>query len=74
MNTLRQKLKGWRTMIFGGFVAMASTTLDILDALRAVDIAPLLPPAYALRIIAVIGVVTILLRVVTTGCIGEKER
>jgi hypothetical protein len=74
MNALRQKLKGWKTLIFGGIVTAASTLLDLLDALRAVDITPLLPPAHALKIIAAIGVVTILLRLVTTGAVGEKER
>jgi hypothetical protein len=70
----RQKLKGWKTVIFGMFVTGAGAVLDILESLRAVDITPLLPPAHALRIIAAIGVVTILLRLFTTGAIGEKDR
>jgi hypothetical protein len=71
---LRQKIKGWKTLLFGGVVTVASSALDLLDALRAVDITPLLPPDYALKIIAAIGVVTILLRIVTTGAVGEKDR
>lgn len=73
MNWLRQKLKGWKTVVFGAALTIASGALDLLDALRAVDFAPLLPPAYALKIIAAIGVVTIVLRLVTTGRVGEKE-
>ncbi len=74
MIALRQKLKGWKTLIFGAAVTGASGVLDILDALRAVDITPLLPPTHALKIIAAIGVVTILLRFMTTGGVGEKDR
>jgi hypothetical protein len=73
MIWLRQKLKGWKTLIFGGCVTAASATLDVLDALRAVDITPLLPPAHALKIIAGIGIATILLRMATTGSVGEKD-
>lgn len=75
-NTLarmRERLKGWRTLIFGGAITVAGTALDILDALHVVDIAPLLPPDHALKIIAVIGVVTVVLRFVTTGRVGHKD-
>jgi hypothetical protein len=74
MNWLRQKIKGWKTLIFGGIVTVASAVLDLLDSLRAIDITPLLPPAHALKIIAVIGVVTIVLRMATTGAVGRRDR
>jgi hypothetical protein len=73
MNGLCEKLKGWRTLIFGGAVTLAGAALDILDALQLVDITPLLPPDHALKIIAVLGIVTIVLRLVTTGRVGRKE-
>lgn len=73
MNRLAGKLKGWRTLIFGGAVALAGAVLDILDALQLVDITPLLPPDHALKIIAAIGIVTVVLRFVTTGRIGSKD-
>jgi hypothetical protein len=47
--------------------------LDILDALQLVDITPLLPPDHALKIIAAIGIVTVVLRLLTTGRIGSKD-
>jgi hypothetical protein len=71
--SLREKLKGWRTLIFGGAVTVAGAALDILDALKLVDITPLLPPEHALKIIAMIGVVTVVLRLVTTGRVGSKD-
>lgn len=70
---LGEKLKGWRTMLFGGAVTLAGIALDILDALQLVDITPLLPPEHALKIIAVVGVVTVALRLVTTGRVGSKD-
>jgi hypothetical protein len=72
MSALRQKLKGWRTVLFGGLVAAAGVVLDLLEALQAVDVTPLLPPVYALRVIAVLGLATVLLRLVTTGRVGRK--
>lgn len=70
---LRAKFKGWRTVVFGSAVAIGSVTTELLDAFKQIDIAPLLPPAYALKIIAGIGVATILLRIVTTGRVGAKK-
>jgi lysozyme family protein len=70
---LIDRLKGWRTVAFGALVAGAGLAADLLDALQAIDLAPLLPPSHAVKIIAVIGVVTILLRLVTTGRVGRRE-
>lgn len=73
LTSLRDRLKGWRTVIFGGAVTLAGGVLDILDALQLVDITPLLPPEHALKIIAAIGVATVALRLVTTGRVGSKD-
>ncbi len=73
LTSWRERLKGWRTVIFGGAVTLAGTALDLLGALQLVDISPLLPPEHALKIIAVIGVVTVALRLVTTGRVGSKD-
>ena len=73
MIWLRQKLKGWRTVIFGGAITVAEAALDVLNALQLVDITPLLPPEHALKIIAIIGIVTVVLRAVTTGRIGQRD-
>lgn len=73
LTHVRQTLKGWKTVIFGGALTAAATALDLLDQLRAIDIAPLLPPASAVKIIAAIGIVTILLRLATTGRVGRKD-
>jgi hypothetical protein len=64
---LCRTLKGWKTLVFGSVVATTGMVADLLDALKAIDISPLLPPSYAVKIIAAIGVITIMLRFATTG-------
>ena len=70
---LREMLKGWKTVLFGTVLTAAGTALDLLDQLKAIDITPLLPPNSAVKIIAGIGIATILLRLATTGRIGQKD-
>jgi hypothetical protein len=66
MSWLRRRLKGWRTVAFGLLIAL----VGLLDALSAEDITPRLPEGRAGSIMAIIGVVTIVLRLVTTGPLG----
>ena len=70
---LCRTLKGWKTLAFGSAVAASGMIADLLDALQAIDISPLLPPSYAVKIIAAIGVITIMLRFATTGRVGQKD-
>jgi lysozyme family protein len=73
LSVLREQLKGWKTLVFGALVAGSGIAADILDALQAIDLTPLLPPAYAVKIIAIIGILTIVLRFATTGRVGQKD-
>jgi lysozyme family protein len=73
LGWLRRKMKGWKTIVFGTALTGAGVAADLLDAAQAVDLAPLLPPAHAVRIIAAIGLLTIVLRLVTSGRIGQKD-
>jgi hypothetical protein len=67
---IKRRLRGWRTVAFGAAVAL----LGLLDALSALDITPLLPEGKAGSAMAVIGLVTIALRFVTTGPVGTADR
>jgi lysozyme family protein len=70
---LRALLKGWRTIVFGSLVTISGIAAEFLESLHMLDLAPLLPPEHAPRIIAAIGLVTVLLRLVTTGRVGQKD-
>lgn len=64
---IKTKYAGYRTIVVGALVSFAGVALLVLDALAAVDIAALLPPDRSAAIIAALGVVKILLRLITTG-------
>lgn len=60
-------LKGWKTVIFGLLLAIAPAGLSYL---AGIDWSHFLSPSFAFFIS---GVLTLLLRVVTTTAIGRKE-
>jgi hypothetical protein len=68
MLWLRRRLKGWRTVAFGVAVAV----LGILEAMQAVDLGPLLKD-YAGQFTAIVGLITIGLRVLTTTAVGVEK-
>lgn len=72
MSWLCRRLKGWRTVLFGLLVA----SLGLLDALAMVDLTPLLsawlPEGRVGAVLSAVGVVTVLLRFVTTTPWGSK--
>lgn len=72
MDWFRRRLKGWRTVLFGLLVAV----LGLLDALAMVDLTPLLsswlPEGRVGAVLSAIGILTVLLRFVTTGPWGSQ--
>jgi len=71
LQTIRQRLKGWKTVIFGQLVASFGGVLYLLEQIQPLDLHPVLPPRYAEAIIAGIGVAIVVLRVVTTTPVGQ---
>jgi hypothetical protein len=72
-DSLRSKLKGWRTVIWGALLTAAGPLVETLDLLRAVDWAQLLTPRSVAVAAALIGIVTLWLRWITTGPVGGKD-
>lgn len=72
MDWLSSWLKGWRTVLFGLLVAI----VGLLDALAMVDLTPLLsswlPEGRVGAVLSAIGILTVLLRFVTTGPWGSQ--
>lgn len=68
-----QKLRGYRTIIFGVLLAASGAVLEILSLLQTVDLSFLFSPRSAVIANIVIGVLVIVLRFVTTGPVGDDE-
>lgn len=69
---LREKLRGWKTVVWNGFIALAPLALVALDKLQALDLTPYMSAPMAILAGFVVGGVGILLRVITTGPVGAK--
>lgn len=69
---IREKIKGYRTMIFNGFIAAIPSLLFILDKLQAVDMSAYLSPGGVTASGIGIGLVGMWLRMITTGPVGSK--
>lgn len=68
-----QKLKGYRTIIFGTLLAASGAILEILVMLQAIDLSFLFSPRSAVIANIVIGVMVVVLRFVTTGPVGKDD-
>lgn len=66
-----QKLRGYRTIIFGVLLAASGAVLEILSLLQTIDLSFLFSPRSAVIANIVIGVLVIVLRFVTTGPVGD---
>ncbi len=60
-------LSGWKTVLFGLFVAIAPAALEYL---KGIDWTQYVSPIYAPM---VVGAITIILRFLTTTAIGVKK-
>jgi len=69
---LRERAKGWRTIIIGAIVASPLALLQLLEQFRLVDPAAVLPPPWGPRLALGVAIAMILLRLVTTGPVGSK--
>ncbi len=69
---LRERAKGWKTVIVGVVVAAPLTLLQIGEQLSLVNPATVLPEPWGQRVTLALAVVMILLRLITTGPVGSK--
>lgn len=73
LQRLRDRLKGWKTVIVGVAVAMSSSLLLMLDLFAAVDLYALFSPRTAVLATLAIGMLQIVLRFATTTRVGESS-
>lgn len=71
--TLRQRLKGWRTVIVGFLIGVPMALLELLQALQMVDLHEILPAPWGSRAVFAVAMLMIVLRLITSGPVGAKE-
>lgn len=69
---LREKAKGWKTIIVGTLAAAPLAVLEVAEQLQLIDPASVLPEPWGQRVALAIALAMILLRLVTNGKVGEK--
>ena len=69
---LREKARGWKTIIVGALAAAPLALLELAEQLQLIDPASVLPEPWGQRVALAIALVMILLRLVTSGPIGKK--
>lgn len=69
---IRERTKGYRTIVWNGFVAAIPTLLYVLDKLQALDMSAFLSPGGVAISGIGIGLVGMWLRAITTGPVGSK--
>lgn len=69
---LREKAKGWKTIIMAALAAAPLAFLEVAEQLQFIDPASVLPEPWGQRVALAIALAMILLRLVTSGKVGEK--
>lgn len=69
---LREKLKGWKTIIINALIGLPASLLFFYDQFSTIDFTPLIPTKYAAIAVAAMSVMGVVLRIVTTGPVGSK--
>lgn len=71
---LLEKVKGWKTIVVAALVGLPMAALEILEQLQLVDPSTILPEPWGQRVALALSIAMILLRLVTTGSVGAKEK
>jgi hypothetical protein len=72
---IREKIKGWKTIIWARSLILVGVLIAVLSALTGDQVAALVPDKFkpfAPLLLVVIGLITEGLRRVTTGPVGAK--
>jgi len=69
---IREKLKGWKTIVANTLTGLPATAYLLYTELSTVDFTPVIPVKYAAIAVVGMSVLGIILRIITTGPIGSK--
>ena len=70
---IKLRLKGWKNFLFGMSLIIVPLITEILEYLKGTDLTGYLSPQSILVVTPLLGLAIIILRVVTTTAIGQKE-
>ncbi len=70
--SLRERLKGWKTVWVNSIVGVPSTLLFLWTEFSSVDFTPLIPAKYVALFLVLNSVLGVILRICTTGPVGSK--
>ena len=70
---IRLKLKGWKTVIVNAVVGLPASLLFVYEQFQGIDVTPLIPAQYAAAAVAGMAILGVVLRILTTGPIGQKD-
>ena len=71
-EAIRQRLLGWKTIIWNAFLGMMPLILVSLDKLQALDLSPYMTPAMGIFVGFLIAAVGTYLRYISVGPVGSK--
>jgi hypothetical protein len=71
-DALREKAKGWKTVIVGAFFGLPLLLAQILSALSLVDLTTILPEPWGARLALTVSLAMIFMRFTVTGPVGAK--
>ncbi len=72
LANLRERLRGWKTIIWNGFVGVTPVVLVTLDKLQTVNLEQYMTWWMAIGVGFVVSAVGVWLRYITTGPVGSK--
>lgn len=72
-SDVSERLKGWKTIIFGTALVMSGFVLELLTFFQTIDLSVLFSPRSAVIANILIGLAIIVLRWYTTAPIGDKD-
>ena len=72
-KTIREKLKGLKTIIIGVVVALPLSLLEILQQLQMIDLNSALPEPWGARLALGVSLAMIVLRLITNTPVGKAD-
>ena len=73
LTVLRVRLKGWRTILINAALGVPAALYGIYLQFGTIDFTPVIPAKYVSWFTIGWAILGIILRIITTGRVGEKD-